>query len=141
MKNFESYYHSIKINEELCTGCVACTLACPVQAIRVRNGKAVMKNDHCIDCGECLRVCPHGAVKSMTSQGSDLTSYKVLAVMPSPVLFSQFEDIYTPNDILLALRKIGFDYVFDLALSCERVLVAIGEHLKRDSSCRPMISN
>lgn len=142
MRTLEHYHHSISIDEELCVGCVKCTLACPVQAIRVRNGKAIIsRTELCVECGECLRVCPHQAVKSMTTKGTALSDFKVLGALPSPVLYSQFGDRYSPNDILLALRKIGFDYVYDLALSCERVLVAIGEHLKRNASPRPMISN
>lgn len=134
--------HSIRIDSEICTGCVACTLACPVHAIRVRNGTAeVTKGDLCIDCGECLRVCPVQAVKSMTSQGKDLTGYKVLVALPSPTLYAQFGDIYTPNDILLALRKVGFDEVCDVALNCEMVVMAIGEYLERNTTIRPMISN
>jgi iron only hydrogenase large subunit-like protein len=142
MRTLKHYHHSISIDEDLCVGCVKCTLACPVQAIRVRDGKAVIsRTELCVECGECLRVCPYEAVKSMTTKGTVLSEFKVLCALPSPVLYSQFGDRYSPNDILLGLRKIGFDYVFDLAVSCERVLVAIAEYLKRTPSPRPMISN
>lgn len=138
----EHSLHSIMIDQNLCTGCVICTLACPVQAIRVKGGKAdVVKSTQCIDCGECLRVCPHQAVQSMTTKRQDLTGYKALAALPSPVLYAQFGAPHTPNDILLALKAVGFDYVFDLALNCEMVFVAIDEFLRRTPSPRPMISN
>lgn len=134
--------HSICIDKERCTGCVACTLACPVEAIRVKDGKtAVIKSDLCIDCGECLRVCPEQAVKSMTSQSKDLSGYEVSVALASPTLYSQFGDQYTPNDILLALRKVGFHEVCDVALNCEMVVIAIGEYLDRNPRIRPMISN
>ncbi len=142
MKYLTHSSHSIMIDKELCTGCVVCTLACPVQAIRVRDGKAeVNKSELCIDCGECLRVCPEQAVKSMTLHAEDLTGYKVLVALPSPALYAQFGDLYTPNDILLALRKIGFHKVCDLALNCEMVLIAIGEYLRSHTAVRPMLSN
>ncbi|MBN1354902.1 4Fe-4S dicluster domain-containing protein [bacterium] len=143
MKEIQEHYsHSIYIDKDLCNGCVVCTLACPVNAIRVIDGKAeVIKDKLCIDCGECLRVCPVQAVKSMTSKSQDLTGYRVLAAVPSPVLFAQFGSHYTPNDILLALQKIGFDYIYDVGLSCEMVLMAIDEYLRRNQEIRPMISN
>ncbi len=134
--------HSIMIDRDKCTGCVVCTLACPSQAIRVKNDKAmIFKEELCIDCGECLRICPHQAVQSMTSKGEDLTGFKVLAAIPSPVLYAQFGESTTPNDILLALLKCGFDYVYDVAISCEKVLAAMDEYLNRNTDIRPMISN
>lgn len=134
--------HSIKIDEQRCVGCVTCTLACPVHAIRLHHGKAsVFRHDLCIDCGECLRVCPVQAVQSMTSKVVELTQFRVKVALPSPVLYSQFGASVTPNDILLALHKLGFDHVFDMALSCEMVLIAIEEYLNRMTDLRPMISN
>ena len=116
--------HSISIDKEKCTGCVTCTLACPVQAIRVRDNKAViLKEELCIDCGECLRVCPEQAIQSLTAKGKDLTGFKCLAAIPSPVLYVQFGAAITPNDVLLALQKIGYEYVHDLAVHEEKRLV------------------
>jgi iron only hydrogenase large subunit-like protein len=100
-----------------------------------------VKTNQCIDCGECLRVCPHQAVRSMTTKRQDLTGYKALAALPSPVLYAQFGAVHTPNDILLALKGAGFDYVSDLAVNCEMVFIAIDEFLRRSPAPRPMISN
>lgn len=56
-----TYFHSVRLDEEKCMGCTNCIKRCPTQAIRVRSGKAHIISERCIDCGECIRVCPHHA--------------------------------------------------------------------------------
>jgi len=34
------YFHSVRLDREKCKGCVNCIKRCPVEAIRVRHGKA-----------------------------------------------------------------------------------------------------
>lgn len=138
----EEAIHSLQIDVNKCTGCVVCTLACPAKAMRVRNNQAhIHKEALCIDCGECMRVCPENAIQSTTLQTRDLTGYKKLVAIPSPVLYSQFDETITPNDVLLGLLKIGFDFVYDVALSNEKVLAAINIYLDQNTQTRPTISN
>lgn len=53
----------IRIITEKCTGCGACVHACPVEAIRMVGGKAVIDHDLCILCGACVEVCPVDAIE------------------------------------------------------------------------------
>ena len=41
---------------------MACMRTCPTQAIRVRNGKAVISDEFCVDCGNCIGICPENAI-------------------------------------------------------------------------------
>ena len=104
--------HSVKIEKDKCVGCITCMKACPTKSIRVRSRKAVILYERCIDCGECFRVCPHKAVTPLTTSASDLEQFKMTIALPSPVLYSQFGRNAMPNEILLALKEIGFSYVF-----------------------------
>ena len=45
-------YASIYLENEKCVGCTTCTQRCPTEAIRVRDGKAVIMQERCVECGE-----------------------------------------------------------------------------------------
>lgn len=49
---------------DLCRGCKKCAVAacCPVKAVSMEDGKAVIDADKCINCGVCIGKCPFGAV-------------------------------------------------------------------------------
>ncbi len=113
---------------------------CPTQAIRVRHSKAVLLHDRCIDCGECVRVCPNGAVLPRTSSFSDFSGFRYTIAIPSPVFYSQFGKDVAPSAVLRALKKIGFDDACDVASASEAVSIAIQEYLDSVESPRPLIS-
>jgi Fe-S-cluster-containing hydrogenase component 2 len=52
---------SVKVNSEKCTGCGVCKDTCPVDAIEIKNAKAVI-SDSCLDCGACVPACPQKAL-------------------------------------------------------------------------------
>ncbi|MEW5724015.1 MAG: 4Fe-4S dicluster domain-containing protein, partial [Thermodesulfobacteriota bacterium] len=120
---------SVAIRDQKCTGCVVCMKACPTKAVRIKSGKAVILPDLCVECGECIRVCPQRAVAPRVSTYKDMARFKVTALLPSRVLYTQFGEDVMPNDILLALSKMGFDYVFDGAYYCEWVTLATNDWL------------
>jgi len=43
-----------RISEYKCVGCEACIKACPVDAISMQGGKAVIDQTKCIQCGFCV---------------------------------------------------------------------------------------
>ena len=52
---------AVKIANEKCTGCAVCVDVCPVNAIKIENGKAVV-SEECIDCGACISQCSVEAI-------------------------------------------------------------------------------
>ena len=52
----------LKIDAKLCTGCGACTNACPFGAMKLANGVAVVDPDLCTLCGACVEACPVSAI-------------------------------------------------------------------------------
>jgi Na+-translocating ferredoxin:NAD+ oxidoreductase RNF subunit RnfB len=133
-------FRSILIDGEKCKGRMKCLRACPTQALRVRNGRATLLRDRCIDCGECVSVCPNHAFIPNTSSFSDFSCFKYTVALPSPVFYSQFGKDIRPATVLSALKSIGFDDAYDVASASESVSIAIQEYLDSNSLPRPLIS-
>jgi len=136
----KSDFRSVRIDTEKCAGRMKCLHACPTQALRVRSGKAALLNDRCIDCGECVRVCPNHAFIPQTSTFNDFSGFKYTIALPSPVFYSQFGKDVRPSAILSALKTIGFDDAYDVTCASESVSIAIQEYLDSTSTPRPLIS-
>lgn len=128
------------IDPQACQGCVLCLKACSAKAIRVRNGVAHILPHMCVNCGDCFRACPHLAVRCRTTALEGMRRCKHPVAAPSPTLFSQFGYRTTPNQILLALERLGFHQVMDMGWLCEMNSVAMEEYLLAHPELRPGIS-
>ncbi len=85
------YYHELDINEENCKGRLRCIKACPTKALRSFENKVTLKDDLCIDCGNCFQACPENVFTSIIDEMEDFYNFKYLIAIPTPVLYTQFE--------------------------------------------------
>ncbi len=134
-------YHSVRLDKELCKGCTNCLMHCPTEAIRVRKGRAHILDERCIDCGECIRICNYHAKIAATDSLDILHQFRYCVALPAPSLYGQFRNISDVGYVLAALRKLGFDDVFEVARGADVVSRAIAEKLKDPSLPRPLISS
>jgi dissimilatory sulfite reductase (desulfoviridin) alpha/beta subunit len=74
----DAYFHSVRLDNSRCKGCVNCTKRCPTEAIRIRGGKAHITESRCIDCGECIRRCPNHAKSAVTDEQSNLKIINII---------------------------------------------------------------
>ena len=135
------YYHAHKVDLEKCRGHMTCMRHCPTQAIRVKEGKAVISEELCIDCGTCISVCPAGAIVPITDPVAEISHLRYKVVVPSPVLYSQFESNIHPYIIHLAFKKLGFDEVVDVGTSSAALARALVKYMKKYRGRLPLISS
>jgi NAD-dependent dihydropyrimidine dehydrogenase PreA subunit len=61
---------TLKLNQELCTGCGMCTNVCPHAVFEIANGKTRIKEiNDCMECGACARNCKYGAIAVRSGVG------------------------------------------------------------------------
>ena len=53
---------TVLVDKAKCIGCGACTVECPVEAIDLMDGLAVVDPKKCNDLGKCITVCPTNAL-------------------------------------------------------------------------------
>lgn len=54
-----------EVHEELCNGCSICVGRCQMEAIHIKDKKAIIDLDRCIGCGLCVTTCKTGAASLM----------------------------------------------------------------------------
>ncbi|HDR89163.1 MAG TPA: 4Fe-4S dicluster domain-containing protein [Bacteroidetes bacterium] len=117
-----------------------------------------LNTSSCVNCGQCILVCPTGALTEKNQFGEIRQALddpeKTVVVQYAPAIsVSLAEEIGMEpgkdvNGILnAALRKIGFDYVFDTSMSADLTImeesaelierVKKGENLPLITSCCP----
>ena len=137
----EKFIHSVTLDKDLCKGCINCIKRCPTEAIRVRDGKAHILAERCIDCGECIRICPHHAKKPLYDPLTILDDFKYTIALPPPSLYGQYNNLEEQDVVLAALLDMGFDDVYEVAKAAELVSDATRRILQTGSIERPVISS
>lgn len=136
----DKFFTAVRLDEDLCKGCINCIKRCPTQAIRVRNGKAAITKEFCIDCGECIRHCPHHAKLAVYDPLSIMKQYEYTVALPAPSLYGQFNNLDDINIVLTALKRMGFNDVYEVSGAAELVSEMSRRYIKEHKDDWPLIS-
>lgn len=137
----DKYNHSVFLDSEKCKGCTTCLKRCPTEAIRIRDGHAVINSTRCIDCGECIRVCAYKAKKASHDDLSVIKKFKYTVALPAPSLYGQFNNLEDIGNVLDGLIKLGFDEVYEVARAAELVSAYTRMYINREKVKKPVISS
>jgi iron only hydrogenase large subunit-like protein len=146
-----TFFHSVRLDKSKCTGCINCLKRCPTEAIRVRKSKkdtvvenspkAVITKEFCIDCGECIRVCPHHAKLAIYDSISALSDFEYKIALVPPAFYAQFNNLDDITIVLDALVSMGFDEVFEVAAAAEEISEMTRRYIKENRDNLPLISS
>lgn len=98
-----------------------CQVACLFNAIvRDEEGNVVIKDDYCLDCGECVKVCKHDNLvdKKEFIPLIELLKDRTVPVyaIVAPAFIGQFGSEVTPGKLRAALKRLGFYGMLEVAL-------------------------
>ena len=114
-----------------CQDCYKCIRKCPVKSIKVEKGQASILFDRCIYCGRCVVNCAARAkhyrhdtdkVKLILVDG------RKTIVSLAPSFVSEFTD-WKPEELIAALKKLGFAAVSETALGADFLSARIARDL------------
>ena len=137
----EKYMHSVSLDVNKCTGCTTCLRHCPTEAIRIKDGRAVIDGERCIDCGVCIRICPHKAKKATCGALDDIAQFKYKIALPAPTLYGQFESLDDADYVIQGIYDLGFDYVYEVAAAAELVSAYTRTYMNTPGINKPVISS
>ena len=135
-----TYEHSVLLSPDKCIGCTTCVRHCPTEAIRIREGRAVINESRCIDCGECIRTCPQKAKKAVCNKLEAMDHFKWKIALPAPALYGQFENLEDVDYVLTGLLSIGFDDVYEVSQAAELLSAHTRAYLDTEGVKKPVIS-
>lgn len=161
---------TIRIDQELCTGCRRCSEVCPVNAIKGKSGEPQSINDKlCVQCGQCIQICSSYASifdceitpyeQKVIERNMPLTvkeplfaayqlgnAPKVNDALAKPHLYKMVQcapavrvaiaeefgmplGSLTPGKLAAALRRLGFNRVYDTNFAADLTIMEEGSEL------------
>jgi len=134
------FHHALKVSDELCMGCTHCMKVCPTQAIRIKNGKAVISEERCVDCGECYKSCPVSAISVEQDDFDAIFNYKARVALVPAVFIGQFPSSIPASQIYAGLRKLGFTHVFEIESVIGLIQAGYKRFMEKVPGLKPYIS-
>jgi formate hydrogenlyase subunit 6/NADH:ubiquinone oxidoreductase subunit I len=122
------YRGILRVDLEICTGCLACERACPIDCIVISCEKDAKTRSmiisqfdidiiKCMYCGLCSEPCPTGAIHHTTEfEGADYSTESMIRrFVTEPVLAYKPKKGPEPDPQVAAILERGLKYVNEFA--------------------------
>ena len=107
--------------------------------IDVSHNRSIKDSD-CTICGQCITHCPTGALRERDDTAVVLEALadpdKITVIQVAPAVRTAWAEYWnidkkkaTPGRMVSAIRKLGFDYVFDTNFSADLTIMEEGSEL------------
>lgn len=127
----------IETKAPTCVSCTRCLRKCEVKAIQLVNNSALISDELCIFCGDCINACPQNA-KFYLSDASKVRNWlegkRKMVLSLDPAYIGAFPGI-EGGQIISAFREAGFMAVHETA-EAAAVLTSEYAHIA-DKSHKP----
>lgn len=127
-----NFQNPIFTEKTQCQDCYKCIRECPVKAIRVEGGHAMVVPELCVLCGHCVTICPAGAkrVRDDLSRARQLLKLRERVVVSlAPSFVSEFAGV-DPRALVTAIKRLGFFGVSETAIGADFVSAQIAEDFR-----------
>ncbi len=131
-----NYRSPIYTEKTQCQDCYKCIRECPVKAIRVENGHAMIITELCVLCGHCVTICPAGAkrVRDDQSRAKQLLALRERVIASiAPSFVSEFPGVKSA-ELVAAIKKLGFFGVSETAIGADLVSAQIAEDFSKSTA-------
>ncbi|HNW52779.1 MAG TPA: [Fe-Fe] hydrogenase large subunit C-terminal domain-containing protein, partial [Bacteroidales bacterium] len=110
-------------------------------AIRVRNGKAILYENRCVDCGECFKACPVRAIFIDQDDFKRIQSFNYRIALVPAVFFGQFPEEISHNQIYNAILANGFTHIYEVETGVDLLANEVKAYVKSHPESKPLISS
>jgi iron only hydrogenase large subunit-like protein len=107
----------------------------------VHQGKAILAENRCVDCGECFRECPVCAINIEQDDFDRIFEYKVRVALVPAVFIGQFPEDISTDRIYGELMGLGFTHVHEVEHGVEILLPEMEKYLQEKNDVKPIISS